>query len=145
MNDWWETMVWYSTRKYFSRYWNFQISNHYSSRIQSKASSDIFSFKPFFIPLVNPAKKQKKKAFEIGSRKNRIGENVIYFKWNIGIKWITILLQYNIIHSFYIWLNEYTIIDSFPTRLIGCYYVSISSILMKKQRKSLHYSCHFNE
>ena len=44
------------------------------------------SFKPFFIPLVNPAKKQKKKAFEIGSRKNRIGENVIYFKWNIGIK-----------------------------------------------------------
>ena len=135
MNDWWKTMVWYSTRKYFSRYWNFQISNHYSSRIQSKASSDIFSFKPFFIPLVNPAKNKKKKAFEIGSRKNRIGENVVYFKWNIRIKWITILLQSNIIHSFILhlakWIHYYRFISE---QIDWNYYVRISRLFIEKRK-----------
>ena len=131
MNDWWETMVWYSTRKYISHDIEIFKSRIIILLVFNQNLLQIFSsFKPYFILLVNPAKKQKKKAFKIGSRKNRIRDNVIYFKWNIRIKWITILLQSNIIHSSYISLNEYTVIDSFPTRLIGCYYVRISRILI---------------
>ena len=93
------------------------------------------SFKPFFIPLVNPAKKQKKKAFEIGSRKNRIGENVIYFKWNIRIKWITILLQSNIIHSFILhlakWIHYYRFISE---QIDWNYYVRISRLFIEKRK-----------
>ena len=93
------------------------------------------SFKPFFIPLVNPAKNKKKKAFEIGSRKNRIGENVIYFKWNIRIKWITILLQSNIIHSFILhlakWIHYYRFISE---QIDWNYYVRISRLFIEKRK-----------